>query len=232
MPDDLARGDGWISVARLGKCRGLKGEIFGDVWNPPESYRWLKRVWIRNCEGEFLFQGSPLEVLEARPLRGRLVLRFSGIETRDAAQALTGCEAVVPREELPPLPDGEYYLSDLLGCAVIDRRTGAPAGTVAGWQDFGGALLLEMTPGEDAGGGPVWIPFTRAICVEIRPEERRIVIDPPEGLLELNRLEKAENEPGDDLSRADHFPGILPRPVRARRRRPRPRRGPARHPHP
>jgi 16S rRNA processing protein RimM len=232
MPDELACGAGWILIARLGKCRGLRGEIFGDVWNPPESYRWLKRAWIRNPEGEFLFQGSPLEVREARPCRGRLVLRFAGIDSPEAARALTGCEAVVPRAELPPLPGGEYYLSDLLGCAVIHRSTGALAGTVSGWQDFGGALLLEMTPAGGAGGDPVWIPFTRAICVEIRPEEGRLVIDPPEGLLELNRSEQAGNEPDDDLSRADNIPGILPRPVRARRRRPRHRHGPARHPRP
>ncbi|MGQ9918996.1 MAG: ribosome maturation factor RimM [Bryobacteraceae bacterium] len=230
MPEGLARREGWISVARLGKCRGLKGEIFGDVRNPPETYHWLKRAWIRNARGEFLFEGRPLEVLEARPFRGRLVVRFAGVDSPEAARALTGCEAVVPRAELPALPEGEYYLADLLGCAVYVRRSGAAAGTVSGWQDFGGSVVLEITA--RGGGDPLWIPFTRAICVEIRPEQGRLVIDPPDGLLELNRFEKARNEPGDDFSSADHIPGLLPRAVRARRHRPRHRRGPARPPHP
>lgn len=222
----------WVSVVRFGRVRGLRGEIFGGVWNPPESYGWLKRVWVRNRQGEFLFNGEPVEVIEARPFRGRLILRLSGVESAEAAEALTGCEAVVPRGELPPLPEGEFYLSDLTGCAVFDRRTGARAGTVSGWQDFGGAVLLEMEPEGDAGGGPVWIPFTRSICVEILPEQGRLVIDPPPGLLDLNQPGPAGAKPDDDLSRADHIPGVLPRPVRARRRRPGSQVRPRRDPHP
>ena len=76
MPDSRAGDAAWVTVVRLGRARGLRGEIFGDVWNPPGSYSWLRRVWIRNREGEILFQGEPLEVLEARPFRGRLVLRL------------------------------------------------------------------------------------------------------------------------------------------------------------
>ncbi|MCS7043019.1 MAG: ribosome maturation factor RimM [Bryobacteraceae bacterium] len=228
-PDEAA---GWVTVVRLGRARGLRGEIYGDVWNPPERYGWLKRVWIRNREGNFLFDGRPLEVLEARPCKGRLILRLASICTADAAQQLTGCEAVVPRGELPPLPEGEYYLSDLVGCTVFERRTGAPAGTVSGWQDFGGSILLEMEPAGAPGGDPVWIPLTHSICVEIRPAERRIVVDPPEGLLELNRPAGAGHGSDDDLSRAHDLPGVLPRAVRARRHRPRPEGGPRRDPHP
>jgi 16S rRNA processing protein RimM len=227
-----AQATGWVSVVRFGRTRGLRGEIFGDVWNPPDRYAWLNRVWVRNRQGEFLFGGRPLDVVEARPFRGRLILRLGGIDSAEAAQPLVGCEAVVPREELPPLPDGEYYLSDLTGCAVFDRRTGARVGAVTGWQDFGGTVLLEMEPEGGAPGGPVWIPFTRFICVEIQPEMGRIVIDPPEGLLDLNRPQDAGAMPDDDLSRADHLPGILPRPVRARRRRPRSQVRPPRNPHP
>ncbi|MGB9610112.1 MAG: ribosome maturation factor RimM [Bryobacteraceae bacterium] len=228
-PDETA---GWVTVVRLGRCRGLRGEIYGDVWNPPERYGWLRRVWIRRGGGQFLFGGEPVEVLEARPYKGRLILRFAGIDSVEAAQPLTGCEAVVPRAELPPLAEGEYYLSDLVGSVVFDRRTGAPAGTVTGWQDFGGSILLEMEPAGAPGGDPVWIPFTRFIFVDIRPDERRIEVDPPEGLLELNRPEAAGPGTGDDLSRAHHLPGVFPRAVRARRHRPRPKGGPARHPHP
>jgi 16S rRNA processing protein RimM len=231
MPESRAAA-GWVSVIRFGRARGLRGELFGDVWNAPESYGWLKQVWVRNREGEFLFHGEPVEVIEARPFRGRLILRLGGVDSAEAARPLTGCEAVVPRHELPPLPDGEYYLSDLTGCAVFLRRTGAPAGTVTGWQDFGGTVLLEMEPEGDAPGGPVWIPFTRSICVEILPGQGRLVIDPPDGLLDLNRPEEAQAKPDDDLSRADHLPGVLPRPVRARRRRPGPEVRPHRNPHP
>jgi 16S rRNA processing protein RimM len=232
MRESSADSDDWVSVVRFGRPRGLRGEIFGDVWNPPESYGWLKRIWVRRREGEFLLGGGPVAVIEARPFRGRLILRLAGIDSVDSARSLAGCEGVVPRTELPPLPENEFYLSDLTGCAVFDSRTGARVGAVTGWQDFGGAIVLEMEPEGGARGGPVWIPFTRSICVEIRPELGRLVIDPPEGLLELNRPEQAGPEPDDDLPRADHLPGVLPRPVRARRRRQGSQVRPRRNPHP
>jgi ribosomal 30S subunit maturation factor RimM len=67
-----------------------------------------------------------------------------------------------------------------LGCEVTDRRTGAGLGRVIGWQEGGGSGLLQVE-------GDLLIPFVRAICVEIDPEAKRIVVDLPEGLKELNR---------------------------------------------
>lgn len=177
----------WVSVARLGRTRGLKGEIYADGWNSPERYGWLKRVWIRNGRGELLNGGEPLEVASVRPYKGRLILRFAGVDSIGAAESFEQCEAVVPAGERPELGEGEFYVSDLAGCAVYEASTGRPVGAVTGWQDFGGALLLEVAPAGSPPGEAVWIPFTRAICVEIDPAARRIVVDPPEGLLELNR---------------------------------------------
>lgn len=81
------------------------------------------------------------------------------------------------------MPSGEYYQSDLIGCAVFDRATGDSIGTVAAFQEIG-APVLEVSGG--AGSEPLLIPFARAICVEIDIEGRRIVVDLPEGLKELN----------------------------------------------
>ncbi len=194
MPDDAEAPVGdWVIVARLGRTRGLRGEIYADGWNGPERYSELKRVWIRKTSGEWLNNGQPLEVVSLWPHKGRLVFQFAGIENIDAAEALERCEVVIPESERPPLSDGEYYLSDLIGCVVFDRRTGERRGVVTGWQAFGGPELLEVvidgTRPEDA----VWIPFARSICVEIDPAGRRIVIDPPEGLLGLNARKSGQD---------------------------------------
>ncbi|MBI5280308.1 MAG: 16S rRNA processing protein RimM [Candidatus Solibacter usitatus] len=179
--------EGWVLVAVLGRTRGLKGEIYADGRDRPERYAALKRVWVRKPDGEFANQGEPLAVTGARPYKGRLLFRFAGIDSVDAAESLTGCDVVVPRAERPSLPEGEYYLADLVGCGVFDRSSGRKLGTVTGWQESGGPMLLEMTA---EGGRPeeaVWIPFARSICVEIDPAGRRLVLEPPEGLLELNQ---------------------------------------------
>lgn len=181
----------WALVARLGRTRGLRGEIYADGSLQPERLAALDRVWIRNSDGELLRGGEAFEVLEIRPYKGRLVFRLSGVDSIEAAQEIEGCEAIVPATERPPLEPGEYYLSDLVGCEVFHRASGRKLGTVTGWQQYGGPDLLEVLADGARAGDAIWIPFAGAICVEIDPVHRRIVVDPPEGLLELNQARES-----------------------------------------
>lgn len=175
----------FVTVARLGRARGLKGEIFADGWvrkgNVP-----LRRVWLQRPDGVLLNQGEPFEVISSQPFKGREVLRLAGVDSVAAAEALTGSDVVVPRSERPPLDANEYYLADLAGCGVFDRASGRKLGEVAGWQELGGQVLLEVLPEGSGPGKAALVPFVRSICVEIDPQGRRIVVDPPEGLLDLD----------------------------------------------
>ena len=130
----------------------------------------MREVWI---------EGRRYEVEEVWFHNGRPVLKFAGVDTMTDAEALTGSELRIPRSERGELEPGEYFISDLIGCEVIERATGRSLGHVTGWQDWGGPGVLEV--------GNLMIPFARSICVEIEPEARRIVVDLPEGLTELNR---------------------------------------------
>jgi 16S rRNA processing protein RimM len=95
------------------------------------------------------------------------------------AERLAGCEVRVPRAERMRLEPGEYFESDLIGCEVIERD-GASLGRVTAFKDGGSSGVLEVE-------GWLLIPFVRAICVAIEPEARRIVVDLPAGLKELNQ---------------------------------------------
>ncbi len=88
-------------------------------------------------------------------------------------------EVRIPASQRISLDDGEYFESDLVGCEVIDRRTGESMGKVSAWDDGGGSGLLVV--------GDLLIPFARSICVEINPAEKRIAVELPEGLKDLNR---------------------------------------------
>jgi 16S rRNA processing protein RimM len=91
----------------------------------------------------------------------------------------------VSREVRPAAPEGELWLSDLLGCVVEDVRDGRSLGRVTGWQGYGSPFVtLEVTG--DGGGEPALVPFVKAICVEVDLGRKRIRIDPPDGLLDLN----------------------------------------------
>jgi 16S rRNA processing protein RimM len=196
-------GGGWLEIASLGRVRGLRGEIFATGTQSPEWYTALAAVRIRLAGGSW-FGSQPdgaaaeVKIAEARLYSGRLALRFAGIQTAEAAGPLVNGTVWLNRAARPPAPAGEIWLSDLVGCGVEEVRSGREVGRVTGWQDFAGpGVTLEVTPGQ--GGQPVLVPYVRAICVEVDLAGRRIRIDPPQGLLELNAAPGAE-EPAVERS--------------------------------
>lgn len=110
---------------------------------------------------------------------GALTARIEGISTREEADALRGASLLADRTRLPPLPDDEFYHADLLGLPVHDAG-GAQIGTVRAVLNHGAGDILEIAR---PGGATVLLPFTRAAVPLVDLAARRIVADPPEGLL-------------------------------------------------
>jgi 16S rRNA processing protein RimM len=111
-----------------------------------------------------------------------IIFKFKGVDTISAAECLAGAEVSIPIEQRAPVPDGEYYQSDLLGCVVFDP-TGRLLGTVSDFQDTGGAPIIEVRTKD---GKDLLIPFAKSICTKIDPAQRRIEVTLPEGLEDLN----------------------------------------------
>ena len=167
----------WVTVAVLGKARGIRGEITAvPLSGKPERFESLREAHLYTASGVL----QPVEVESCWFHNRTLILKFRGIDTMSQAEPLAGAEVRVPLSERVPLEAGEFFQSDLIGCEVVDRRSGESLGRVAAWQDAGGAGLLEVDNG-------LLIPFVRAICVEIDPARRRIGVDLPEGLKDVNR---------------------------------------------
>jgi 16S rRNA processing protein RimM len=169
---------GWVTIALLGKARGNRGEVTAVVLSSrPERYQDLQEVFLF---GPGLPEaGEKREIEEAWFHLQTLVFKFRGIDTISDAEALYGVEVRVPASQRIPLDEGEYFESDLIGCEVVDRRSGEQLGKVSAWDDGGGSGLLVV--------GDLLIPFARSICVEINPAEKRIAVELPEGLKDLNR---------------------------------------------
>ena len=165
----------WIAVAVLGKPRGNRGELTAEsLSSKPERFQKLKEVRLVG-ESNVLTR----EVENVWEHQGVLVFKFRGIDTIDDAELLRGAEVQIPRSERIELEPGEYFHSDLIGCEVRDRISGRVIGRVTAFEEYGGPALLEID------GGKTLIPFVKAICVDIRPEERVILVDLPEGLENL-----------------------------------------------
>ncbi len=158
-----------VTIAQLVRPRGNKGELTAIPFSAdPERVR---RVFVN---------GQEYAVENVWRHGGRIVFKFTGVDSISAAETLAGADVAIPKQDRAVLPDGEYYQTDLVGCTIVTRE-GKPIGTVEGWQEHGGPPLLEVR----AGGKELLIPFARSICVEIDVPGRRIVVDLPEGLDEL-----------------------------------------------
>jgi len=113
--------------------------------------------------------------------KGALIARVDGITTKEEADALRGMDLFAERDQLPSLPDDEFYHADLMGLTAFDTG-GAELGRVKAVQTNGADDLLEI-----AGAGlkdTVLVPFTRAIVPTVDLSAGRIIIDPPGGLFD------------------------------------------------
>jgi len=174
LAQDANAENDWVTVAVLGRTRGMRGELTSvALCDRPERLEALREVWLFG-------DGSRQEVESVWFHDGRPIFKFRGIDDVDHAQTLVGAEVRVPFSQRAPLESGEFYQSDLIGCEVVEKADGASLGRVAAVREYGGPLLLELESG-------LLVPFARSICLEIDPAHRRIVVDLPEGLKDLNR---------------------------------------------
>ena len=167
----------WVTIAELARPRGNKGELLAvSLSDSPGRFENLKRVFLfRGDEnaGEYTIENVWWH-------DGRLVLKFAGVSSISDAEQLSGCEVRVPFEERAPLDPGMFYQSDLIGCELIEAGSGERLGEVTGWHEYGGPGLMEVDHD--------WlVPFTPAICKHVDVAGRRIEVELPEGLKELNR---------------------------------------------
>lgn len=114
-----------------------------------------------------------------RPVKGGFAARLSGVTSKEAADALQGTRLYARRDQLPSLPDDEYYHADLIGLTVLDTG-GAELGQVKAVLNHGAGDLLEIHgPGLKA---TVLLPFTHAAVPTVDLAAGRIIADPPDSL--------------------------------------------------
>ncbi len=119
-------------------------------------------------------------VVLTRAIKNGFAARLGGVETKEAADALNGLRLYARRDQLPSLPDDEFYHTDLIGLEVYDTG-GTLLGRVKAVQNHGAADLLELHgPGLKA---TALLPFTLESVPTVDLDKGRIIADPPEGLL-------------------------------------------------
>src|SRR6185503_21182045 len=171
-------GDDLVIVARAVRTRGLKGELIADLLTDfPARFESVKHLFGVAPGGE----RQQFELENYWLQNDRLVLKFAGYDDIDAAKALVGYEFGVPEAERVELAEDEYYDWELAGCLVEDK-SGSAIGSVREIMRTGGVELLVV---ENDEAREYLIPLAGSIVIEIDTAGKKIVVDPPEGLLEL-----------------------------------------------
>ena len=131
-----------------------------------------------------------LEVEELWPHKGLLVLKFTGVDSISDAETLVGSELQVPRSQRSELPAGWKYVSDLVGCVVLDH--GRQIGRLEDVQFGAGEAPLLIV--RDAAKRLLEVPFAEAYLEGVDVERKQVRMKLPEGLLEVNAPLTAEEK--------------------------------------
>lgn len=187
--------DGFITLARVVKTQGRRGEVASEILSdvPDRFAIGMKLLALpRDLNGN----RRELEVEELWPHKGLLVFKFAGVDSISDAEALVGSELQVPCTQRATLEEGWKYVSDLIGCAVLDQ--GREVGKLEDVQFGAGEAPLLMV--RDAAKRLVEIPFAEAYLDGVDLGQKQIRMKLPEGLLEVNapitEEEKAEQSQG------------------------------------
>ena len=170
---------GWLTVARIVKTQGRRGEVAAEILTDfPEQLLARQQVWLWDGRGE----PRPASVEKTWPHKNYLVFHFSGYDSLSQAEELVGLEIQIPRAEATR-PSGTFLLDELVGCRVFDQASGAELGRVRELIPTGGTKVLAV---ETAEGRELLIPFAEEYCRRIAPKEKRIEVTLPEDLQNLN----------------------------------------------
>lgn len=162
-----------ICVGAVAGAFGVRGEVrlksFCAIPEEIEDYSPLS-----NEDGSHNYS-----LMITRPIKNGFAARIGGVETKEDADAIKGLRLFARRDQLPQLPDDEFYHADLIGLEVYDTG-GTLLGTVKSVQNHGASDLLEIHgPGLKA---TVLLPFTLEAVPTVDLSQGRIIADPPEGL--------------------------------------------------
>jgi 16S rRNA processing protein RimM len=161
-----------VCVAQIGAPHGVRGEVRLKSFTA-DPVAIADYGLLESEDG-----GAQFEIASLRPAKDHFVARLRGVDDRDAAARLTNMRLYVPRDRLPPLDEGEFYHTDLIGLPAFDIG-GDQIGIVIAVQNFGAGDLLELRVD---GGQSVLLPFNDTTVPMVDIAGRRIVINPPDGL--------------------------------------------------
>jgi 16S rRNA processing protein RimM len=161
---------------RVVKPHGLAGDVAVEILTDfPHRFRPGLSLVLRTPEGEL----RPARIASVRAHGRRALVRFDGVDGPEAAEALRGVDLCALPGDVPERPEGFVFHWEVEGCEAVDA-SGRRLGRVKELVDVGGRALLTI----ETTRGPRDVPFSYPIVTRVDLKGKRIVLDPPVGLLD------------------------------------------------
>ena len=168
----------FVTLARVVKTQGRRGEVAVEVHSDvlDRLHAGLRVFALAQDNSR-----RELQIEDAWPHKDWLVLKFAGVDSISDAEVLVGSELQVPLNERAKLEEGAAFVSDLVGCTLFDH--GREVGVVSDVR-FGAGEAPLLVVGE--GKREFEIPYAQEFLVRVDLEGKRLDMNLPEGLLEVN----------------------------------------------
>jgi len=179
----------FLTIARVLKVQGRIGEVLTELHTDfPERFAQRRTLYAWPEKGE----RRELRLESYWPHKGGMVLKFEGVDSIEAAQELLRAEIQIPASERAKLEEGAFYISDLAGCTVVEG--GREIGRVVDVNFGAGTAPLLIVRNDD--GKEFMVPFVESFIRELDVNAKRIEMQLPEGMLELDAAPRSEGKTG------------------------------------
>jgi 16S rRNA processing protein RimM len=173
----------FVTIARVAKVQGRVGEVAAELHTDfPELFAERRRLYgWREASGE----RRELQLEEFWPHKGGMVFKFAGVDSIEEAERLLGMEVQIPAEERAKLDEGAFYVSELLGCLVVEvSHEAREVGSIVDVNFGAGTAPLLIV--NDESGKEFMVPFVEGFIKKLDLKGKRIEMQLPEGMLELD----------------------------------------------
>ena len=183
--DEDAGNAGFVTIARVAKVQGRVGEVAAELHTDfPERFEQRRTLYAwQESQG----QRRELHLDEFWPHKGGMVFKFEGVDSIEEAEKLLGSEIQIPAVERAELDEGAFYVSELLGCLIVETSQAEACRNIGAVADVNfGAGTAPLLIVNDESGKEFMIPFVESFTKKLDLKGKRIEMQLPEGMLELD----------------------------------------------
>ena len=198
----------FITLARVVKTQGRHGEVAAEMHSdvPGRFAAGMKLFALPKAQSEQ--SRRELEVEDLWPHKGLVVLKFRGVDSMNDAELLIGSELQVPSAERADLEPGWNFVSDLIGCTVLDHAR--EIGRIEDVQFGAGEAPLLIVA--NSAGKKFDVPFADAYLESVDTAQRQVRMNLPEGMLEINAPVTQEEKQAQQPEKEEALSGFLREP--------------------